>query len=37
MAKNQVELIQSNWIIIAEARRQKGDVQGASEAVAKTW
>lgn len=37
MAKNQVELIQSNWIIIAEARRQKGDVQGASEAAAKTW
>jgi hypothetical protein len=37
MAKDQVELIQSNWIIIAEARRQKGDIQGASEAVAKTW
>ena len=37
MAKNLVPLIQSNWVIIAEARRQRGDLQGASEATAKTW
>lgn len=33
LAKNNVELIRSNWIIIAESRRLKGDVAGASEAL----
>ena len=33
LAKNNAELIRSNWIIIAESRRLKGDVAGASEAL----
>jgi hypothetical protein len=28
-------LIQKNWAIIAEARRQRGDAQGAAEAEAR--
>ena len=33
LAKNNAELIRSNWILIAESRRLKGDVAGASEAL----
>lgn len=35
LAQGNRALIQKNWAIIAEARRQKGDTQGAAEADAK--
>ncbi len=35
MAKDNKTLVGKNWTIIAEARRQKGDVEGAVEADAK--
>ena len=35
LAKDNKSLIHKNWSIIADARRQKGDHQGASEADAK--
>lgn len=35
LAQGNRALIQKNWAIIAEARRQKGDTQGAAEADAR--
>jgi cytochrome c-type biogenesis protein CcmH/NrfG len=35
LAKNNAELIRSNWKIIAESLRLKGDTAGAAEAMAK--
>lgn len=35
LAKGDAALIRKNWAIIAEARRQKGDAEGATEADAK--
>lgn len=35
LAKNNAELIRSNWKIIAESLRLKGDAAGAAEAMAK--
>jgi predicted Zn-dependent protease len=35
LAKSNAELVRSNWDIIAQARRAKGDPEGASEAQQK--
>lgn len=35
LAKGDSELIRGNWSVIAQARRQKGDVEGAADAAAK--
>jgi predicted Zn-dependent protease len=35
LAKGNLELIRSNWTVIAESRRLKGDNAGASEAMGK--
>jgi predicted Zn-dependent protease len=35
LAQGNRALIQKNWAIIAEARRQRGDAQGAAEAEAR--
>lgn len=35
LAKSNTDLIRSNWDLIAQARRQKGDIEGAYEALDK--
>ncbi len=35
LAKGNKDLIHKNWVIIADARRQKGDAEGAADAEAK--
>lgn len=37
LAKSNIDLIKSNWRIIADARRQQGDGIGAQEALEKAW
>ena len=37
LAKSNADLVKSNWRIIADARRQKGDGVGAQDALEKAW
>jgi hypothetical protein len=37
LAKGNPELIKSNWRLISDARRQKGDGAGAQDALEKAW
>ena len=37
LSKSNSELIKSNWRLIAEARRKRGDGVGAQEALGKAW
>lgn len=37
LAKTNLDLVKSNWRIIADARRQQGDGAGAQDALEKAW
>ena len=37
LSKSNADLVKSNWRIIADARRQKGDGVGAQDALEKAW